>query len=487
MNRKIIMSLATAKQYSGCNCENPVIVKDRNGNKVACGCGSCASCLKKRRVYWSRRLSDEYYKNPLCLHAFGITLTYDSQNVPYLSAKELKRLKKLKYEQVNKSHDCLVVHRGCSPDSLAKGENVGLCRSRDIELYIKRLRKWLEKNFPALFLRYYIVSDYGEIDYDKPMDKRKRTGRPHYHGVIYVCSKSPLSADQRKNPHWRYVFQMIESQALNAWTFAERFYDPYKKIAVGKDVHKFGERWGDYLGKYINKVVASQYSLGEKYIPTRAFCSRRNDKYGCGSLGVCGWTKQEFDKYYNYLHNCVRKNEYFTIQEKIDGRFARPPKAYINYLFERYFGVRLSRVALAIRWRNLLRLGEVSRPCVAYYPPIVMRSRISIEHNLVKERKIEKCPYFSPIEKYRIGRFLVFLKRQAQLYLDRQGVSNRLCEYDPLLLDFTPADIIDRSLTSTFSQNRQKAVANAKKNLQKALQKKYYHTINNHYNDYVRK
>ena len=69
MDKKRLMSLATAKQYSGCNCENPIIAKDRNGNQVACGCGQCSSCLKKRRVYWSRRLNDEYYKNPLVVHA----------------------------------------------------------------------------------------------------------------------------------------------------------------------------------------------------------------------------------------------------------------------------------------------------------------------------------------------------------------------------------------------------------------------------------
>lgn len=482
------MSLATAKQYSGCNCENPIISKDRNGNQVACGCGQCSSCLKKRRVYWSRRLNDEFYKNPLVVHAYGLTLTYDSENVPYLTAKELKRPKKLKYEQVNKSHDSLIVHRGCSPESLAIGENVGLCSSRDIELYIKRLRKAIEKRYPFLFLRYYMVSDYGEIDFDKPMEKRKRTGRPHYHGAHYVCAKSSeLALWFRNHPQKKYILADIERLALECWPYAQRFYDPYKKIVVGKDVHKFGERWGDYLGKYLNKVVASEYSLGEKYIPTRAFCSRRNDKYGCGSLGVCGWSQQQFNEYYNYLEKCFKKNEYFTIQEKIDGRFARPPKAYINTLFERFFGVRMSRIALAVRWRSLLGLGGITRPCVAYYPPIVKRSRLSIEHNLVKDRKIIKCPYFSPVEKYRIGRFLVFLKRQAQLYIDRQGVPNRLCEFDPLLLEFTPTNVKDKFLTVGFTENRKKAVANAKLNLQKALEKKYYHTIKNHYNDYARK
>ena len=85
----------------------------------------------------------------------------------------------------------------------------------------------------------------------------------------------------------KYILHDIERLALDCWPYAQRFYDPYKKIVVGKDVHNLASVGAIDFGKYLNKVVASEYSLGEKYIPYPCISvAVAMINTGCGSL-VC--------------------------------------------------------------------------------------------------------------------------------------------------------------------------------------------------------
>jgi hypothetical protein len=137
-------------------CANPFI-RDPSGKilkfaKVASGeerkalalkgipfpCGQCLACqINKRRVWTHRMLLESYKHDASCF----ITLTYTDENLPNGGSLELSK--------------------------------------RDVQLFVKRLRKRLAKELGSDLgkFRYYICGEYGPT-----------TGRPHYHGILFGVS-----------------------------------------------------------------------------------------------------------------------------------------------------------------------------------------------------------------------------------------------------------------------------------------------------------
>lgn len=94
-------------------------------------CGKCASCRCDYSREWSNRMILELADHD---KAIFLTLTYNNENLPFSD----------------------------------KGFPT-LCK-RDIQLFLKRLRK----HFEGSTIRYYIAGEYGS-----------KTHRPHYHAIIY--------------------------------------------------------------------------------------------------------------------------------------------------------------------------------------------------------------------------------------------------------------------------------------------------------------
>lgn len=97
-------------------------------------CGKCEACLTNRRSQWTFRLKQEL---KVAISSFFFTLTYDDFNLPYKCSGKVR-------------FPCV-------------------CK-RDVQLFLKRLRKRIE----PFKIRYFIVSEYGPS-----------TFRPHYHGIIF--------------------------------------------------------------------------------------------------------------------------------------------------------------------------------------------------------------------------------------------------------------------------------------------------------------
>ena len=140
-----------ACKESGMTCEKPIIIFKGldpvlypDGLKVPCG--KCLLCRIRRKSEWTDRLTHElgYHEG-----ALFVTLTYDPAYVP-IGDKGYMTLRK-----------------------------------RDLQLYIKRLRKALEPRR----IRYYACGEYG----DPSKEIRTRNGyllrtigeRPHYHLIVY--------------------------------------------------------------------------------------------------------------------------------------------------------------------------------------------------------------------------------------------------------------------------------------------------------------
>jgi hypothetical protein len=123
-------------------------------------CGKCARCELKKRKDWSFRMHQEskYHR-----YAYFCLITYDEPNALWLNTDtgELKRGYQLQNEDLGQRYSRIV-------------------SKRDIQKFIKKLRRsqdyWSKaKGFPCTQIRYYIVSEYGEVS----------TERPHYHAVIW--------------------------------------------------------------------------------------------------------------------------------------------------------------------------------------------------------------------------------------------------------------------------------------------------------------
>lgn len=123
-------------------------------------CGYCEKCLFKRKLDWSIRAVNEarYYEQ----NSF-ITLTYKDSELPFIQKKDDKDIK---YIQKRGG-----IHSEDFPATLFH---------RDFQLFMKRLRKFLEKKGKKI--KYIMCGEYG--------DKR---GRPHYHALIFGYQFEDLS------------------------------------------------------------------------------------------------------------------------------------------------------------------------------------------------------------------------------------------------------------------------------------------------------
>lgn len=102
-------------------------------SEIGFPCGKCPDCLSRRASGWSFRLMKEYER---VSSACFLTLTYITEHVP-LTPKGFMSLSK-----------------------------------RDIQLFMKRLRKAHPKGHPKI--KYYAVGEYGEHNW-----------RPHYHIILF--------------------------------------------------------------------------------------------------------------------------------------------------------------------------------------------------------------------------------------------------------------------------------------------------------------
>ena len=122
-------------------CTHPVYLKEQN---ITVPCGKCFYCRRKYILMWALRLTHELisYDNK----AVFVTLTYNDDNLP---------------------HD--------------KSVSV-----RDVQLFIKRLRKY----YNDIKIKYFCVSEYGS---------EKRTFRPHYHLIVYGLTFENTKAEVFKH------------------------------------------------------------------------------------------------------------------------------------------------------------------------------------------------------------------------------------------------------------------------------------------------
>lgn len=193
-------------------------------------CGNCEACIVNNANEWRTRLSIE---NDCSETSYFVTLTYDDDKIPI----------------------------GCFPDSFGDTHVVPYVCKRDVQLFIKRLRK----RFPESNLRYYLVSEYGPTTY-----------RPHYHMLLFNLPR--YSSDN--------TYQDVKITKILQQTWANGF--------ITVDSVTFGRI--SYVTKYLSCVT----DLPE-YLPKPFRLMSRNPGIGATYLDkrdVIDWHRCNLACYY---------------------------------------------------------------------------------------------------------------------------------------------------------------------------------------------
>ena len=125
-------------------------------------CGRCPGCLRNRQNEWVFRLNEEMKISPF---SYFFTLTYRDNDLP------------------------------CEICDVEMKLNIPTLSRRDIQLFLKRLRKNTGKKF-----KYHIVGEYGPD-----------TLRPHYHGLIFSQEQLSLIDMNKAWQHQDLVYKVFEN------------------------------------------------------------------------------------------------------------------------------------------------------------------------------------------------------------------------------------------------------------------------------------
>lgn len=149
-------------------CNNPILLEDRG----LVPCGKCLPCLVRRQQDWTFRLQKERDVSSAC---HFITLTYDDSTVPR--------------------------------ETMDNGRDINVLRKKDLQLWIKRLRKHIH---PAR-VRYFACGEYGS-----------KTLRPHYHIILY---NFPSSIDLKKvcDKTWTLGFNIVKDAHNNCFHYVAKY------------------------------------------------------------------------------------------------------------------------------------------------------------------------------------------------------------------------------------------------------------------------
>lgn len=129
-------------------------------------CGKCSDCRKKQRDEWFPRLIEEFHNFQDKGSIWFPTLTYDNEHLPWFEDQ------KRKYK-------------------------IPCFKYKDIQTFTKLLRVYFTRlGKDCNGMKYFVASEYGS-----------KTGRPHYHALIYLPFKiSPIVATFMFRKSWTHGF-----------------------------------------------------------------------------------------------------------------------------------------------------------------------------------------------------------------------------------------------------------------------------------------
>lgn len=146
-------------------------------------CGQCIGCKIQKKQDWATRIEMEAKTWPKD-EVWFVTLTYNDENVPGIRHSTGEMFRGAKYTRL-KNKGTLEVNQTLWYE--------------DIQKFLKRLRKAHSGQ-----LRYFVAGEYGS-----------KTGRPHYHLILFGYTPEKLETYSKVRPDG----YMIDSRITRLWSY----------------------------------------------------------------------------------------------------------------------------------------------------------------------------------------------------------------------------------------------------------------------------
>lgn len=238
-------------------CLSPIRLRDGHGFPYLIPCGKCVACQNNKRSSLSLKLRLEEYTSKYC---YFLTLTYDDKNLPLFSlGTDLQTNDFLRiYPYSERMRSDSMISDFCFDffnfdsdfvdmmdyyaafvrnyerkydKSCVYGHGLyALLYYRDIQLFLKRLRKYINKYYNEK-IRFYIIGEYGT-----------KSLRPHWHCLLFFNS-SELSQ----------AFEDCENVGTTSrGCECPRFLRPFWKFGIVDSKRTNGECF-NYVSSYVNQ------------------------------------------------------------------------------------------------------------------------------------------------------------------------------------------------------------------------------------------
>jgi hypothetical protein len=293
------------------SCFKPVSIRDCFGRAQTVGCGSCPACQELKRNNLSNRLALEEHMAEFCSL---VTLTYDEAHLPIVDVSRLFSASDGEVVDLQQNYDFnedfsspTVVnteelrnsvilynkHRAFYKANFSVNRNVtyennqvAVLVNRHLQLFIKRFRKYVSKNYNEK-IRYYAIGEYGT-----------QSLRPHWH-ILFFYSSSQLARDFENVQQFGTVSRPIQTPVFlrSLWKFGHID----SKQTDGKAYF--------YVSSYVNKPSNFPYVL-ELLAPQRSFHSnylgeisskedvkksfQERDFEHIGQVNVISWSGEQY-------------------------------------------------------------------------------------------------------------------------------------------------------------------------------------------------
>lgn len=189
------------------NCKKPRLILNKYTHEhMYVPCGMCSYCRMKYSLRWKQRLEQEFKDNT---HAVFFTLTYSEKNVPlaYLNGTEMYSDD---WEETIDVSSILNLHDE-NTDYLYSRESFPFASKRDIQLFIKRVRKECYKYDTEI--RYYVISEYGP-----------KTYRAHFHGILFYDGERVTDKIREiVSSKWKLGFSDVKFAEQNASKYVSQY------------------------------------------------------------------------------------------------------------------------------------------------------------------------------------------------------------------------------------------------------------------------
>lgn len=174
------------------NCEHPIRIKNQyNGKWMYVPCRHCDSC----RITSANKKAVELekYMTNFRLVVF-VTLTYSNDYVPYVIPGVSYIMRGSDYEIIDDLEESLpsdFISLGLQNHSIKNA--IGVLYYRDVQLFFKRFRKYINKNYGRKSFKYFALGEYGT-----------KYARPHYHLAIMSNELSFAEIESACVENWSY-------------------------------------------------------------------------------------------------------------------------------------------------------------------------------------------------------------------------------------------------------------------------------------------